>query len=44
MSDWYITQQAPVNKALDQRILVGLKRVRSFGYGYAPPDFWDILP
>ena len=42
--DWYITQQAPVNKALDQRILVGLKRVRSFGYGYAPPDFWDIVP
>ena len=42
--DWYITQKAPVNKALDQRILVGLKRLRSFGYGYAPPDFWDTVP
>ena len=40
--DWYITQRAPVNRGLDQRILRGLKRVHSLGY--APPDFWDVVP
>jgi RNA polymerase sigma factor (sigma-70 family) len=40
--DWYVTQKAPVNRALDQRILRGLKRVHSLGY--APPDFWDVVP
>ncbi|MBI2947480.1 MAG: sigma-70 family RNA polymerase sigma factor [Verrucomicrobia bacterium] len=40
--DWYITQKAPVNAALDQRILVGLKNVHSFSDG--PPSFWDTAP
>ena len=40
--DWYITQRAPVNAALDQRILYGLKKGHSFADG--PPDWWDLVP
>ena len=40
--DWYLTQRVPVNAAIDQRILCGLKRVHSFADG--PPGFWDTGP
>jgi hypothetical protein len=40
--DWYITQKAPVDAALDQRILCGLKKVHSFADG--PPEFWNVVP
>jgi hypothetical protein len=40
--DSYITQRAPVNAALDQRILYGLKKGHSFADG--PPDWWDLVP
>jgi len=34
--DWYITQKTPVDEALDQRILRGLKRMHWPGNG--PPN------
>ena len=40
--DWYITQKTPVSRALDQRILRGVKMVHSFAEG--PPNFWDVVP
>jgi len=39
--DWFITQKAPVNAALDQRILCGLNEVHSFADG--PPSFWEVV-
>jgi RNA polymerase sigma factor (sigma-70 family) len=40
--DWYITQKAPVSRALDQRILRGVENVHSFADG--PLNFWDVVP
>ena len=38
--EWFITERAPVNRALDQRTLCGLKSVHSFADG--PPEYWDV--
>ena len=39
--DWYITQKTPVDEALDQRILRGLKRMHWPGNG--PPESRKIV-
>jgi RNA polymerase sigma factor (sigma-70 family) len=38
--DWFITQKAPVNAALDQRYLAGLKETHLFADG--PPHWWIL--
>jgi RNA polymerase sigma factor (sigma-70 family) len=38
--DWFITQKAPVNAALDQRYLGGLNEVHLFADG--PPHWWTL--
>jgi hypothetical protein len=40
--DWLITQKAPVNRAIDQRIVVGLKQTDV--YADAPPKYWETAP
>lgn len=40
--DWVITQRAPANAALDQRIIFSLKDVHSIADG--PPGQWEVAP
>jgi RNA polymerase sigma factor (sigma-70 family) len=39
--DWFITQKAPVNAALDQRYLQGVNETKLFADG--PPHWWVLL-
>jgi RNA polymerase sigma factor (sigma-70 family) len=40
--DWVITQKAPVNRAIDQRIVFSIKKASMFAN--APPNHWDVAP
>jgi RNA polymerase sigma factor (sigma-70 family) len=40
--DWVITQKAPVNRAIDQRLTISLQDFHSFAD--SPPAQWDIAP
>lgn len=40
--DWIITQRAPVNRGIDQRLTISLKDFHSFANG--APAQWDVAP